>query len=125
MDFDQAVMWRRLSGDPGNYYCQAAEPERAQFRSFFEARLHEGQATVEFTKADGSQRVMICTLSEDHGARYHSNNTDVTVNQTAQNRRAHSEVRTVWDCEAKAWRSFRWDRLKRVEFSWDGEKLDG
>lgn len=119
MNFDQAAMWRRLSGNPGNYYTQAAEPERAEFRQFFEGVLHEGQATVEFTKADGARRVMICTLSEDHGAKYRSNDTNVTetVNRARSRQAVNQEVRTVWDCEAGAWRSFRWDRLVRVEFT--------
>jgi hypothetical protein len=119
MDFDQAAMWRRLSDDPGNYYTQAAEPERAEFRKFFESVLHERRATVEFVKSDGARRVMICTLSEDHGAKYRTNDADVTktVNQARPQRAANQEVRTVWDCEAGAWRSFRWDRLVRVEFT--------
>lgn len=117
--FEKAAMWRRLQDQPGNYYCQAAEPERAEFRRFFESVLHDGRATVEFTKSDGSRRVMICTLNEDHGAKYHSNDSDVTKPTTSarKDRAVNNEVRTVWDCEAGAWRSFRWDRLIRVEFT--------
>lgn len=112
-------MWRRLQDKPGNYYTQAAEPERQEFRKFFEGILHEGRATVEFQKSDGTVRVMICTLSEDHGAKYSSNDTNVTeaVNKTRKPRATNSDVRTVWDCEAGAWRSFRWDRLLRVGFT--------
>jgi hypothetical protein len=116
MDFDQAAMWRRLSNDPGNYYTQVAEPERYQFRQFVENLLHQGTVTVEFVKSDGSTRAMICTLSENFGAKYNRNH-EVTENVVKPRRRPTQEVRTVWDCGAGAWRSFRWDRLKKVEFT--------
>lgn len=115
MDFEQATMWRRLQGDPGNYYCQAAEPERAEFRRFVEGLLHQGTITVEFFKADGTTRVMICTLSESHGAKYMT--AESYAKSPKQRKTPTTAVRTVWDCEASAWRSFRWDRLKKLEFT--------
>lgn len=117
MDFEKAEMWRRLTGDPGNYYTQIAEPERAQFRKFVEGMLHEGQLTVEFTKADGTVRAMICTLSEDHGAKYKPMTESDAVTPGRPRRQPTEQVRTVWDCEAAAWRSFRWDRLKKIGFT--------
>ena len=116
MDFDKAEMWRRLSNDPGNYYTQAAESERADFRRFVEGLLHEGQVTVEFIKADGTVRAMICTLSEDHGAKYNPV-TEAAVTPGKPRRQPTEHVRTVWDCEAGAWRSFRWDRLNKIGFT--------
>lgn len=116
MQFEQAQMWRRLQDKPGNYYCQAAEPEREEFRKFFESLLFTGRATIEFTKTDGSSRVMICTLSEDHGAKYSNNDTNITKTPKS-NRKPTTDVRTVWDCEANAWRSFRWDSLLRVDYT--------
>lgn len=117
MDFDQAEMWRRLSDQPGNYYTQSAEGERAEFRKFVEAVLHEGRATVEFTKADGTVRAMICTLSEDHGAKYNAVTEAATVTPGKPRRQPTEHVRTVWDCQAGAWRSFRWDRLIKIGFT--------
>lgn len=117
MDFDQAAMWRRLCGDPGNYYTQAAEPDRAEFRAFIEGLLHTSTITVEFAKADGSTRAMICTLNEDQGAKYNHTQAQVDPNAPARQKAPNREVRTVWDCQAQAWRSFRWDRLKKVEFT--------
>lgn len=115
MDFEQAEMWRRLQNKPGNYYTQASEGEREDFRKFVEVLLHEGQVTVKFTKSDGTERAMICTLSENHGAKYNPVNESLTPAKP-RNRPTH-QVRTVWDCEAGAWRSFRWDRLQMIGFT--------
>lgn len=120
MNFDQRVMWERLrGGDPGNYYSVATEPERESFRKFTKGVLLEGRVMLEFIKSDGSNRIMLCTLSEAHGAKY-------SVTESAESAAAegvtkpvkvNNDVQRVWDCEAGAWRSFRWDRLKRIEFS--------
>ena len=86
-----------------------------EFRKFVEDLLHAGQVTVEFVKADGATRAMICTLSEDHGAKYNRVTESVEPGKPARQPTQH--VRTVWDCEAGAWRSFRWDRLKMIGFT--------
>ena len=117
MNFEQAEMWRRLQNDPGNYYTQLGEPDRVEFRKFVEQLLHEGQITVEFVKADGTTRAMICTLSEDHGAKYNPVTQSQSLVENQARRRPTDTVRTVWDCEAGAWRSFRWDRLKIIGFT--------
>jgi hypothetical protein len=74
---------------------------------------------VEFVKSDGTVRAMNCTLSEDLGAKY-------TVNESADNptavaglapaRKVNSDVCKIWDVDQAAWRSFRWDRLRRIDF---------
>ena len=117
MDFEQAQTWRRLSGDAGNYYCSAAEPERETFRKFVKDLLHEGKITVEFEKANGETRAMICTLSDQHGAKYKTpdEQQQVVVESTKTSNTIHAQK--VWDCEISQWRSFRWDRLKRIEFT--------
>jgi len=117
MDFEQAEMWRRLSNEPGSYYTRAAESERAEFRRFVEGMLHQGQVTVEFVKADGTVRAMICTLSEEHGAKYNPVTATESTTPGRQRRQPTDQVRTVWDCEAGAWRSFRWDRLNKIGFT--------
>jgi hypothetical protein len=115
MTFEETVMWHRLSGTPGNYYTQAAEPEREAFRVFLRSLLHDGKVTVEFTKSDGSTRAMICTLNEDFGAKYSTNDT-VVEGKERKAKKSNPDVCAVWDCEANAWRSFRWDRLKQIDF---------
>ena len=108
MDFDQAKVWRSLTDDPGNYYCNSAEPEREAFRDWVRKLLQEREVTVDFVKADGDFRSMKCTLNESLGAKY-----STTVNVKKPN----PEVCAVWDTTQGAWRSFRWDRIKRINFT--------
>ena len=124
MDFEQAQVWRRLTNEGKNYYSEAAEPEQEQFRNFFKGILMEGTATVEFEKSDGSTRVMICTLSDRHGAKYPTQTISESDTKNykdsfllPKNTTANKHVQKVWDCQLNQWRSFRWDRLRKVEFS--------
>lgn len=107
MNFEKTQVWRELSSDPGNYYCRASDDDRAGLRDFMRGILNQGVVTVEFAKADGTVRTMHCTLSESLGA--------VWVNKDTQ-RQPSPEVCVVWDCDQDAWRSFRWDRLRKIEF---------
>jgi hypothetical protein len=111
MDFEKSQLWRELSGDPGNYYCQASELERDIFRKWLRDLLKTTEATVDFIKADGEFRSMKCTLSESHGAKY-----VVNENQDKPKKTPNPEVCVVWDTTQQAWRSFRWDRIKKIEF---------
>ena len=105
---DKHDTWRALAGDPGNYYCQASESERELFRNWMKGLLQEREVIVDFVKADGAFRSMKCTLNEGLGAKYSGNDST---------KRANPEVCVVWDTTQNAWRSFRWDRMKRVQFN--------
>jgi hypothetical protein len=112
MNFEKTAMWQRLSNGDANYYTWAAEPERTAFRAWLKGFLQSGEVIVEFEKADGSTRAMVCTLSETKGAKY-----VLKEDADASKKKPNDDVCVVWDCTQKAWRSFRWDRLKRIEFS--------
>lgn len=107
MDFEPSQVWRTLSDDPGNYYCQASNFEREQFKHWLTGILREQEVTVDFVKADGNFRSMKCTLSESCGAKYSGNESK---------KKSNPDVCVVWDINRDAWRSFRWDRLKRIQF---------
>ena len=107
---DKHDTWRELADEAGNMYAQSSEPERETFRSWLKDLLRDEIVTVTFNKADGAERRMKCTLNEVHGAKYNP------VNES-QNRRTNPEVCVVWDLEQQNWRSFRWDRIKRIEFT--------
>jgi hypothetical protein len=113
MTFEETVMWNRLTDQVGNYYTEAAEPERESFRIWLKGLLHTDKITVEFIKSDGSTRVMNCTLNKDLGAKYH---TKENVIEHREPRKVNNDSCPVWDCDANAWRSFRWDRLKRIDY---------
>ena len=65
--------------------------------------------TVTFTKQDGTERVMNCTLYEGY----------IPVEQAPKGtaRSKPTESLAVFDIEAKGWRSFRWDSIKEVNFT--------
>jgi hypothetical protein len=120
MTFEQQSMWNKLNGEPGNYYERSAESEREEFRGFIKGLLLERPVLVEFVKADGTTRVMNCTLSEAHGAIYkmeESKAQPVPVEQAHKLPRVNNDVCKIWDIDQQAWRSFRWDRLKRIQFT--------
>ena len=67
--------------------------------------LSESTATVTFNKLNGDERVMTCTK-------------DLKVipkeNHTQTTKEAHEKNITVWDTNAKGWRSFVYDRVRKV-----------
>lgn len=94
------------------------EPQEARFYAIKEM-LHRGQCLVDFTKVDGTERTMACTLMEElmqtQGRVLSDDITDVPVN---------SGVITVWSLESSAWRAMRTMNVKRVKLiptSWTAE----
>lgn len=78
-------------------------------REWLMSLLRDGPVRVEFTKKDGTNRVMNCTLREDVAVP-HQNTTDRTKEPNPQ-------IVPVWDIDANAWRSFRLDTILNVTFN--------
>jgi len=107
--FNKSQTWRLLQSDKGNWYQEADETSQQELRDWVYGVLKETQLQVEFTKADGTHRSMTCTLNESLGAR--------PVNKLATETPEiadKKETCVVWDCNANGWRSFRWDRLRKI-----------
>ena len=69
--------------------------------------LRNGILDVAFTKADGSERKLICTLNEDRiPADKKPKGTGHTKNDA---------VLPVFDMENNSWRSFRWDSIQKID----------
>jgi hypothetical protein len=78
-------------------------------REWLTGVLKNGTANVEFEKKDGTIRVMKCTLTPALLP---------TINESEKPARKVSlDTLIVYDMEANAWRSFRWDSVKSVTFS--------
>ena len=73
--------------------------------------LEQNVLVVDFTKLNGDKRVMTCTLREDIKPRATK---DDTMSQKAV-REVSDAVVSVWDVNAKGWRSFRYDRINSTE----------
>ena len=108
-EFNKEETWRKLSGTAGTWYQDAVEDERTAFRDWTRGLLHEREVNLTFTKADGTLRTMKCTLNEGLGA-------PTPINTTTE-RKVNEAACAVWDCEKDEWRSFRWDRINRIEFT--------
>ena len=73
--------------------------------------LEQNVIVVDFTKLDGDKRIMTCTLREDMKPRA----TKVDPMSTKKVREISDAVVSVWDVNAKGWRSFRYDRINKVD----------
>lgn len=71
--------------------------------------LQENRCEVTFTKLDGSERVMPCTLREsDLPAR-------VEKEGGSRDRRENPDTISVWCLDKQEWRSFRVANVRKVE----------
>lgn len=102
---------------------QTVNPNDPQFREWMKGVLHNESIKdlcVTFTKIDGTERKMFCTLSE---SRIPADKQPKTtgVEEEANSQTNGSAVR-VFDVEKQEWRSFRWDSITNVNFSIQEEK---
>jgi len=67
-------------------------------------KLRSGNCTVVFTKSDGTERKMLCTLQENAIPAAEPKKTDRV-------KKENDDVLAVWDLEANGWRSFRFDSV--------------
>ena len=68
--------------------------------------LRQGECEVIFTKKNGDEREMVCTLHPDYLPQV---DPDAPVGKNNE----HEGTVTVWDIEADGWRMFRIDSLVR------------
>jgi len=81
-----------------------------KFTDWLKAMLHAGPATVTFTKKDGTDRVMKCTLEEDKIPK-------VELKEDAKPRKESTTSMRVFDLEKNEWRSFTIKSVKNVNIT--------
>ena len=86
------------------------EKDWDKFTEWLKGMLHVGPATVTFTKKDGSERVMKCTLEEAVLPK-------VELKEDTKPRKESTTSMRVFDLEKNEWRSFTIKLVKRVEFT--------
>jgi len=74
--------------------------------------LHVDVLTITFTKKDGTERVMHCTLREDLLPKI-----VVKEGEVKKKKKVNEAVMPVYDMDAKAFRSFRFDSIKQIQSS--------
>jgi hypothetical protein len=115
MDWEKQEMMRLLKSAPGTQYQEADDTNKTIMRDWIKSLLQKGPITVTFTKADGTDREMLCTLNPEQlppvpvvGP------VDGIVKESKQRKQPDEHSLRVFDLEKKEWRSFRFDRLKKV-----------
>lgn len=78
-------------------------------REWIQSMLKMGPVRITFNKSDGTERVMNCTLQEEVLPKLEK--------KTDRQKKVSPEVLPVFDLDVKAWRSFKYSSVTRVEFS--------
>lgn len=118
---------RLLKGQPGTQYQEADDTNKAVIRDWVRSLLQQQAITVTFVKSDGSDREMRCTLNGTLIPPAPVKTVSVTATSTANidglmesvpNKKPRKQpdphsIR-VFDLDKMEWRSFRFDRLKKV-----------
>ncbi len=80
--------------------------------AWLKSMLQMGPATITFTKVDGTERVMKCTLEE-------KDLPPVVIKEGAKTRKETTSTKAlrVFDLEKKEWRSFTIKNVKRIELT--------
>jgi hypothetical protein len=94
-----------------------------EFQRWLNLELHRQILTVVFTKKDGTERTMRCTLNS---IIIPESSTIVKIDETHEpgairerkvTRKPSPDVRTCYDVDSGAWKSFRWDSIKSVTYN--------
>lgn len=85
--------------------------------------LRDGIVEIKFTKKDGTERVMNCTLNESivpikEVKDEVKQDMVITTNSltAVKTRVVNTDVLPVYDVNVKAWRSFRFDSIKEISY---------
>ena len=90
------------------------EKEFEDFKTWTLGVLHDDKVKdlcVTFTKADGTERAMQCTLVESRIP------TDKIPKTEGSPTTSNGSAVRVFDTEKTEWRSFRWESVIKVEFT--------
>ena len=88
-----------------------AELKGIPVREDLDRLLEQNVLVVDFTKLNGDKRVMTCTLRED----MKPSATKKDPMSQEKVRKVSDAVVSVWDVNAKGWRSFRYERVNKVD----------
>ena len=87
------------------------EPDYTElgFRNWVRDILRKQELTVTFYTADGSLREMRCTTNPKV--------TPVYESKTEKKKKTNDDVCSVFDLDKNEWRSFRFDKIKTLNFA--------
>lgn len=88
-----------------------------KFQTWLKGLLHDDvtkDLCIVFTKKDGTEREMFCTLSESKIPTEKQPKSQASDSTTAG--QGNESAIRVFDTVKQEWRSFRWDAIKEVRF---------
>ena len=86
-----------------------------ELKTWVRGLLHESKdLCVVFTKKDGTQREMLCTLNESRIPADKQPKSQASNSETAG--QGNESAIRVFDTGIQEWRSFRWDTVTEVRF---------
>jgi len=127
LTWEQLEVFRLLKNQPGTMYQEGNEQERKLLRDWVQGLLNVSEVTVQFVKSDGTVRLMRCTLdrsrippapvkTQPNPAEMDSSTAN--IDGLAESKKPRKEPdpanQRVYDLDVGAWRSFRYDRLKKI-----------
>ena len=81
-----------------------------KFTEWLKGMLAVSEGVVTFTKSDGTERVMKCTLVPDQLPK-------IEIKEDAKPRKESTTSMRVFDLEKNEWRSFTIKKVKQVNFT--------
>ena len=116
MTWEQQEVVRLLKSAPGTQYQEADDANKTIMRDWIKSLLQKGPVTVVFTKADGTDREMLCTLNPEQlpEVPVATGPVDGIVKEAKERKKPDEHSLRVFDLDKKEWRSFRFDRLQKV-----------
>ena len=135
LSWEQQEVFRLLKSQPGTMYQETDETGRKYFRDWVRSFLAVSETTLTFVKANGTLRDMRCTLDQNlippqppraekpakeapvDGLRQHGFLGE--IKEVTKPEESHTQK--VFDLDAGAWRSFRYDRLKKINVTMNFE----
>ena len=122
--WEKQEVLRLLKGAPGTQYQEADEVNKTIMRDWVRSLLQQQAVTVNFVKADGTERSMKCTLNHDLIpppqpkpvvlASADKLTESKLPKEPKEPKQPDPAVVKVYDLDAAGWRSFRMDRLKKI-----------
>ena len=116
MKWEQQEIVRLLKNTPGTQYQEADDTGKAVIRDWVRSLLQKDEITVTFVKADGTDREMRCTLNPEKlpPPPVATGPVDGIVKESKERKKPDEHSLRVFDLDKSEWRSFRFDRLKKV-----------
>lgn len=103
-EWNEEIDWSNDDDEPEDFTSDTA-------KDWIKGLLKDGVVEVTFTKSDGTERVMKCTLKDEIISEHW------IPKNTESQRKFSDDALPVFDVEAKGWRSFRFDSIKGVDFT--------